>query len=69
MTWYFLRLWPPPVGCGQKVMSFFWLKLWCPKIIIWFCHHMVIILTMTEKEGFHSGAITFERATDGLWLT
>ena len=40
--------------------------LWCPKII-WFCH-MVIILTMTER-GRHSGAITFERATDGLWLT
>jgi len=35
--------------------------------IIWYCH-MVIILMMTEW-FCHSGAITFERATGGLWRT
>jgi len=45
---------------------FFWLLL-CPTTIIWYCH-MVIIL-MTTEWVCHSGAITFERATDGLGLT
>jgi len=49
----------------DRRLCLFWLLL-CPKII-WYCH-MVIILMMTEW-GRHSGAITFERATDGLWLT
>ena len=39
-------------------------------IIFWYCHMVIIVLMMTEN-GFLSqrGAITFERATDGLWLT
>jgi len=50
---------------GQKVTSFLASTV-CPTII-WYCH-MVIILMMTEW-FCHSGAITFERATGGLWRT
>ena len=60
MTWY-LKTMAAARRLWTEGYVFFWLQL-CPKII-WFCH-MVIILMMTER-GLHSGAITFERETDG----
>lgn len=55
-----------PSIVDRRLCLFLASTVWCPTII-WYCH-MVIILMMTEWVC-HSGAITFERATDGLWRT